>query len=135
MSRDLTCEKESYEVGSEENKVQYNIWLPEEVLPGFRDFTTKFFWELNKTSNAILDALIMSLNLTEKEAKNVRALHTGHDNQLRLAHYPSISSEMLKKKDIGRLGAHTDWRYDHPLYNVSSTVLIMKQLFHPTLPG
>jgi isopenicillin N synthase-like dioxygenase len=90
--------------------VQYNIWLPEDVFPGFRQFTTKLFWDLNKTANAILDAFIMSLDLTEKEADSVRALHTGHDNQLRLLHYPPISSEMLKDKDIGRLGAHTDWR-------------------------
>lgn len=59
----------------------------------------------------------MSLNLTEKEAESVRALHTGHDNQLRLLHYPSISSEMLaKEKDIGRLGVHTDWRSVCPLF-------------------
>ncbi|KAF4635091.1 hypothetical protein G7Y89_g3018 [Cudoniella acicularis] len=101
--------KESYEIGSEENKVQYNIWLPEDVFPGFRDFTTKLYWDLNTTANAILEALIMSLELTEKESNNIRAIHGGHDNQLRLLHYPSISSEVLKKKEIGRLGAHTDW--------------------------
>ncbi|KAH8701528.1 putative leucoanthocyanidin dioxygenase [Talaromyces proteolyticus] len=102
--------KESYEIGSEENRIQYNIWLPEDVFPGFRHFTIELFWTLNKTTNAILDALIMSLNLSEQEANSVRALHTGHDNQLRLLHYPSISGEMLaKEKDIGRLGAHTDW--------------------------
>lgn len=106
----LTKLQESYEVGSEENKVQYNIWLPEDVLPGFRSFTTELFWELNKTSNAILEALIMSLDLTDSEADSVRALHRGHDNQLRLLHYPAISSEMLKQKDVGRLGAHSDWR-------------------------
>ncbi|KUL90404.1 hypothetical protein ZTR_01981 [Talaromyces verruculosus] len=101
---------ESYEIGSDENLIQYNIWLPDDVYPEFRSFTTHLFWELNKTTNAILDALIMSLKLTEKEAEAVRALHTGHDNQLRLLHYPSISSEMLaNEKDIGRLGVHTDW--------------------------
>jgi isopenicillin N synthase-like dioxygenase len=35
--------KESYEIGSEENLVGYNIWLPEDTLPSFRDFTTRFF--------------------------------------------------------------------------------------------
>ncbi|EEA26496.1 hypothetical protein EYB25_003733 [Talaromyces marneffei] len=106
----LTDYKESYEIGSEDNLIQYNIWLPDDVLPEFRVFTTHLYWELNKTTNAILNALIMSLNLEEQEAEAVRALHTGHDNQLRLLHYPSISSEMLaKEKDIGRLGVHTDW--------------------------
>ena len=101
--------KESYEIGSEENRVQYNIWLPEDTLPGFRDFTIRFFWELNKTSQFILDALIESLNLSDSEAEAVRALHTGHDNQLRLLHYPPITDAMIGDETVGRLGAHTDW--------------------------
>jgi isopenicillin N synthase-like dioxygenase len=105
----LICRQESYEVGSDENEIQYNIWLPEEVFPGFRDFTTKFYWELNKTAMFILDALILSLELTEDEAKSVRALHSGHDNQLRLLHYPLIESSLLKDQYASRLGAHTDW--------------------------
>lgn len=102
--------KESYEIGSEKNRVQYNIWLPEETLPGFRDFTTHLFWELNKTAQLILDALIEALGLPDSEAKAVRALHTGHDNQLRLLHYPPITDAMIGDKSVGRLGAHTDWR-------------------------
>lgn len=102
--------KESYEIGSEENRVQYNIWLPEDVLPGFRDFTTRFFWELNKTAQLILDALIEALGLPDAEADAVRALHTGHDNQLRLLHYPPITDAMVGDESVGRLGAHTDWR-------------------------
>jgi isopenicillin N synthase-like dioxygenase len=102
--------KESYEIGSEENRVQYNIWLPEHTLPGFRHFSTRFFWELNKTAQLILDALIEALGLPDAEADAVRALHTGHDNQLRLLHYPPITDAMIDDKNLGRLGAHTDWR-------------------------
>lgn len=90
--------------------MQYNIWLPEDTLPGFRDFTTRFFWELNKTSQLILDALIEALGLPDAEAEAVRALHTGHDNQLRLLHYPPITDAMIGDESVGRLGAHTDWR-------------------------
>jgi isopenicillin N synthase-like dioxygenase len=36
------------------------VRLPEDLLPGFREFMTKFFWDLNKTATTILDALIMS---------------------------------------------------------------------------
>ncbi|PVH90423.1 putative leucoanthocyanidin dioxygenase, partial [Periconia macrospinosa] len=101
--------KESYEIGSEQNRVQYNIWLPENILPGFRDLTTRLFWELNKTSQLILEALIESLRLPDAEANAVRALHSGHDNQLRLLHYPPIVDAMIDDESIGRLGAHTDW--------------------------
>ncbi|PQE29143.1 thymine dioxygenase protein [Rutstroemia sp. NJR-2017a BBW] len=125
--------KESYEVGSEENSVQYNIWLPEEVLPGFRKDATELFWKLNNTANAILDALIMSLDLTEREAESVRALHTGHENQLRFLHYPSISSEMLKNKDIGRLGAHTDWRTQVGGWNLAIGKLAICSSAFPTV--
>ncbi|KAF2704180.1 putative leucoanthocyanidin dioxygenase [Pleomassaria siparia CBS 279.74] len=105
----ITDYKESYEIGSDENKVQYNIWLPEEVFPGFREFTTKFYWELNKTAMFILDALIFSMEFTENEVESIKALHSGHDNQLRLLHYPSIESSRLKDQYASRLGAHTDW--------------------------
>ncbi|KAF2868456.1 putative leucoanthocyanidin dioxygenase [Massariosphaeria phaeospora] len=101
--------KESYEIGSEENEVQYNIWLPEDVFPEFRPFTTKFYWELHKAAMAILKVLIESLELTESEAGSVRALHGGHDNQLRLLHYPPIGANQLENQYASRLGAHTDW--------------------------
>jgi len=83
--------------------------MPEDVLPGFRPFMTEFYWTLNKAANAILEAIIMSLDLTEEEAESVRKIHTNHDDQLRLLHYPPISREMLKDEKIGRLGAHTDF--------------------------
>ena len=102
--------QESYEIGSEENAEQYNIWLPESVFPGFRTFTTQLFWRLSETSMAILDALIMSLGLNVQEAAEIRKLHSGHNNQLRLLHYPPLSGEMLNRTDLTRLGEHTDWR-------------------------
>ena len=51
--------------------IQYNIWLPEEVLLGLPLYTTELLWKSNETASACLDALIMSLNLTEKEAESV----------------------------------------------------------------
>lgn len=61
--------KESYEIGSEENVVQYNIWLPEDTLLGFRSFAIHFFWELNKISQLILDTLIDALVFLEPKQK------------------------------------------------------------------
>ena len=105
----INCQ-ETYEIGSEENKINYNIWLPEEVLPGFRPFMTEFYWKLNESARAILDALMMGMDLTPDESENVRKLHTGHNNQLRLAHYLPISVGKLDDDDMTRLAAHTDWR-------------------------
>jgi hypothetical protein len=36
--------KESFECGSEDNVFMPNIWLPEDVLPGFKDACMSFFW-------------------------------------------------------------------------------------------
>jgi isopenicillin N synthase-like dioxygenase len=100
------CLKETFEIGSEENKANYNIWLPEDVLPGFREFALELFRELNVLSDAILEALMMSIGLSEEEAQTLRALHTGHDNQLRWAHYPPVKGDT---SEVSRLGAHTDF--------------------------
>ena len=103
--------QETFEVGDESNREMYNIWLPESVMPGFRDFVTKMFWRLHETSNAVLEALMMSLSLTNDERNTIGALHTGYSDQLRLAHYPPVSTAELSREDLGRLPAHTDWRY------------------------
>ncbi|CAF9917161.1 hypothetical protein IMSHALPRED_003480 [Imshaugia aleurites] len=101
--------KESYEIGSDENREHYNIWLPEQVLPGFRDFTTQLYWKLSDVATAILEALILSVGFSEEEAKYVRKLHNGHTNQLRLLHYPTMPHDFPQYEDQSRLGAHTDW--------------------------
>lgn len=101
--------KESYEIGSEENSVQQNIWLPEEVLPGFRSFMTEFYWKLNKAARRILEAVSLALGLTEAEKGYLFDLHSGHNNQLRLLHYPPIPTEKLRKQVVARMPVHCDW--------------------------
>ena len=59
----------------------------------------------------ILDALIMSLGLSDQEAEDVRNLHSGQNNQLRLAHYPPIPEALLANKDQVRAGEHKDGGY------------------------
>lgn len=98
-------------MGSEENQDEKNIWLPEEVLPGFKDFSLKFFWKMAKCTAGILEALILSLDLTEEEAQQVRALHPGYDHQIRMLHYPPMDDTWVaENKYASRIGAHTDWR-------------------------
>ncbi|KAF2731974.1 putative leucoanthocyanidin dioxygenase [Polyplosphaeria fusca] len=101
--------KESYEIGSQNNKVNYNIWLPEEVFPGFREWGLRFYWELHRAAMVTLDALMMGLELSDEEKRSIKGLHSGHDHQLRLLHYPPIGVERLKDTHASRLGAHTDW--------------------------
>lgn len=103
--------KESYEIGSEENPAQPNIWLPEEVLPGFRAFMTTFYWELKEAACLVLEAFSQGLNLSHNDRDLLLGLHSGHNNQLRLLHYPPVPADKLEKQIVARMPAHTDWRY------------------------
>ncbi|MCJ1299582.1 hypothetical protein MMC08_002374 [Hypocenomyce scalaris] len=102
--------KESYEseVRSQDNPSQPNIWVPEETLPGFRDFMTRFYWVLNKTARVILEGICQSLRLTAAEQEQIFQLHSGHNNQLRLLHYPPTPAEQLEALVLARMPAHTD---------------------------
>ena len=99
--------KESYEVGSEENAQQPNVWLPEATLPGFREFTTKFYWECNKVAQSILRAMALGIGLDDPEY--LIKFHSGHNNQLRLLHYPPVPAEELENQTAARMPAHSDW--------------------------
>ncbi|KAL2010953.1 hypothetical protein VTN00DRAFT_3671 [Thermoascus crustaceus] len=99
--------KESYEIGSEENQDQPNVWLPEHVLPGFRAFTTRFYWECWKAARDILRALSLGLGLEDEDF--LLQFHGGHNNQLRLLHYPPVPASVLESQSSARMPAHTDW--------------------------
>ncbi|KAI9711289.1 MAG: hypothetical protein M1820_002276 [Bogoriella megaspora] len=107
--REVTDCKESYEIGSQENQSQPNIWLPGETLPGFREFMTEFYWVLDKVAKVILRAIGESLGLENLEQEQVARLHSGHNNQLRLLHYPPTPTEQLESSILARMPAHTDF--------------------------
>ena len=100
-------EQESYEIGSEENDEQPNVWLPEETLPGYKEFMTKFYWECSRVSGEILRAIGTGLGFRDPEF--LPRLHSGHNNQLRLLHYPSIPAAELENESSARMPAHSDW--------------------------
>jgi hypothetical protein len=50
-------EKESYEIGSEQDDQQTNVWLPEDVPPGLRPYMTDLYERLAKVGEAVLDAV------------------------------------------------------------------------------
>lgn len=105
--RSVTDCKDSYEIGSESNSDQPNIWLPESTLPGFRAFTTEFYWECNRVAREILKAIAFGLGLEDPEY--LMKFHSGHNNQLRLLHYPPIPAEDIESGKAARISAHSDW--------------------------
>lgn len=99
--------KESFECGrGEENGDMANIWLPDGILPGFKEACLDFFWTCYKAELDILRALAVGFNLPEEYFVSK---HQAPDCQLRLLHYPSIPEETLKNETSTRIGAHSDF--------------------------
>lgn len=106
LSATVDC-KESYEIGSEENDEQPNVWLPEESLLGFMHFTTRLYWECEKLARAVLQAVAMGIGL--EDAGVLTSCHSGLNYQLRLLHYPPIAAGELERGRVARMPAHRDW--------------------------
>ena len=93
--------KESFESGREDDPAMPNIWLPEGVLPGFKEACLDMYWVrwpftfrgylLTSTQTfrdielSILRALAIGLHLSEDYFLQ---FHAVAENQLRLLRYP-----------------------------------------------
>ncbi|KAJ9647022.1 hypothetical protein H2199_002008 [Coniosporium tulheliwenetii] len=98
--------KESFESGNVHDQMQPNIWLPDEELPGFRQFMEAFFLDCAGLIHTILHALAISLSLPPSQLSDA---HSQSLFQLRLLHYPSIPSSLLHSGEKSRIGAHSDF--------------------------
>ncbi|KAI0106397.1 Clavaminate synthase-like protein [Nemania sp. FL0031] len=107
--RKISDFKESYEIGSELDPVQQNIWLPENILPNFRNYMTTLYEKLSRVSEMILHAIGIGLGLEGPAYESLMKLISGRHCQLRLLHYPAISKEKLQDELLARLPAHQDW--------------------------
>ncbi|KAL1394231.1 thymine dioxygenase [Phyllosticta capitalensis] len=111
--------KESFECGNAANAAQPNIWPPEDVLPGFREGCMRFFDQGAGLVHRVLRALGLALAGGSKDDDDdddddagVDALSNAHAAsafQLRLLHYPSIPTRLLRSQAAARIGAHSDF--------------------------
>ena len=70
---------------------------------------------MNTLTTALLNMFAIGLGLNAKEAAYLSGLNTGHDNQLRLLHYPSAETSQGTTKL--RMFSHTDYGFVHrPVY-------------------
>ncbi|KAI0842569.1 thymine dioxygenase [Hypoxylon sp. FL0890] len=106
-NRKISDYKESYEIGSEDLDLQPNVWLPEYVLPGFRDFMMEFYWTCFGAAKELLRALAIGIGLEDEDF--FLRFHSGENNQLRLLHYPPVEAEKLSSNAVARMPAHSDW--------------------------
>ena len=68
------------------------------MLPGFREFTTAFYWRCFDVAKELLRALALGLGLDDEEF--FLRFHSGVNNQLRLLHYPPVEAEKLAKGEV-----------------------------------
>ncbi|EIM84154.1 flavonol synthase/flavanone 3-hydroxylase [Stereum hirsutum FP-91666 SS1] len=100
--------KESFDMGNDADTSRLsNVWLPEDKLPGFKEYAVGFFeccrqFQVEK----LMPALAMGLSLP---SDFFSAFHETADNQLRLLHYPEAERQEFVKGEKGRIGAHTDF--------------------------
>lgn len=106
-----------------------NIWIPEEVLSEWRPFMTDFYWICWQAARRILQALARGLRIDEEK---ILAPHSGHYNQLRLLHYPSIPASYIENGKFARMEAHSDWSTITMLFQDDCGGL---QIESPTRPG
>ncbi|KAI1390050.1 Clavaminate synthase-like protein [Hypoxylon trugodes] len=129
-NRKIADVKESYEIGSEDNEVQPNIWLPEDILPGYREFMTQFYWKCFEAAKELLRALAIGVGLEDEDF--FLRFHSGKNSQLRLLHYPPVEAEKLFSNTVARMPAHSDWGTITMLFQDDCGGL---QVEHPNEPG
>ncbi|KAI5857294.1 thymine dioxygenase [Durotheca rogersii] len=129
-NRKIADFKESYEIGSEHSQLQPNIWLPEDILPGFREFMTRFYWKCFGAGKELLRALALGIGIEDEDF--FLSFHSGGNNQLRLLHYPPVEVERLSSNVVARMPAHSDWGTITMLFQDECGGL---QVEHPGKPG
>lgn len=87
-----------------------------------------FYLECSRVGDEILQALAVGLGLAENHLLDK---HSGHNNQLRLLHYPPISAETLDSGTAARCPAHTDWSSITLLFQDDCGGLEVEDVRHP----
>ncbi|KAF2827189.1 Clavaminate synthase-like protein [Ophiobolus disseminans] len=98
--------KESFESGNVNDEAQPNIWLPDEELPGFKEFMNLYFSHCDRLVHQILDALSIALKVPDPGLSHT---HEKSLFQLRLLHYPAIDVKELVEQKRSRINAHSDF--------------------------
>lgn len=93
-------------MGAANDGLVNNIWIPENNLPGFRNFMEYFYDEAYKTQIHLLSALAIALKISESQ---LISLHSRAENEFRLLHYPKVPASVLKDETVTRIAEHTDF--------------------------
>jgi len=68
---------------------------------------TEFYWDCHWIARRLLSALALGIGLDNEEF--FAPSHPGHNNQLRLLHYPPVPAANIEDQSSIRMSAHSDW--------------------------
>ncbi|KAJ7683431.1 thymine dioxygenase [Mycena rosella] len=99
---------ERFDCGSEGENDMVNIWLPDGMLPGFRESCMDFFAVCHEVTLNVLKALALGLGLDENYFDQY---HTAKDNTMPLLYYPrwNLAHFVAQGECPGRMPAHSDF--------------------------
>ncbi|KAJ6520987.1 hypothetical protein DFH09DRAFT_1098066 [Mycena vulgaris] len=89
----------------EGDEVMPSIWLPDGILPGFKETCLEFFWLCHAVQLDILRALAVGFGLPEE---NFFKVHRSQRVSVMLRHL-SVPVEALHTDKIARIGEHSDF--------------------------
>ncbi|WZH45754.1 clavaminate synthase-like protein [Fusarium acuminatum] len=103
--------RESLDLGSEQDTVTPNLWVPEADLPGFREFMCDFYEQCHLMHILLLQAVALSFSLDPQcLARQCQKDKTDNPSELRLNHYPATRAASLAAGNkTMRISPHTDF--------------------------
>ncbi|KAJ0296112.1 hypothetical protein COL516b_011966 [Colletotrichum fioriniae] len=103
--------RESLDLGSEQDTVTPNLWVPEADLPGFREFMGDFYEQCHSMHILLLEAVALSFSLDPQcLARQCQKDKTHNPSELRLNHYPATRAASLAAGNkTMRISPHTDF--------------------------
>lgn len=98
--------QEHFDCGPPDAKQYFNIWPDPEDLPGFREFTEKYYAIGLAASLEIMSACELGLRIPPGTLKN---LCISHSSEVRLLYYPEVDIATLRSGSVQRAWPHTDF--------------------------
>ncbi len=91
---------------------------------------TDFYWTcFRECATPLLRALALGIGLEDET--HLLSKHSGHNNQLRLLHYPPIPAAAIESQKFARMPAHTDWSTFTLLFQDDCGGLQVEDPLHP----
>ncbi|KAJ9133895.1 hypothetical protein NKR19_g8879 [Coniochaeta hoffmannii] len=85
--------QEIYTIGSELDDQQRNTWLPDTVLPGFREYMDSLYEQLVGVAGIVLDAMAVGLTLEPGGTGAIHRLGSRWHCRLSFVHHRPVSEE------------------------------------------